>query len=78
MVSMPASNALKSPWLHFPFLERRGAVFPRLTWDGCSAVPLPAGGLGGSGGGRDLASPGIRKMIPLGGFPRASGGFRLS
>lgn len=78
VVFMPTSDALKSPRLHFPFLERRGADFPRPTWDACSAVPLPAAGLGGRGGGRDLASPGIRKMIPLGGFPRVSGRFRLS
>lgn len=71
-------DALKSPRLHFPFVERCGAASPGLTWDVCAAVPLPAGVLDGRGGGRVTASPRIRKMIPLGGFPWASGGFRVS
>lgn len=78
VVFMPTGDAPKSPRVCFPFLEQRGAVFPRLTWDACSVVPLPAGGLGGRGRSRDLAGPRVRKMTPLGGFPWASGGFRLS
>lgn len=82
VVFMPTSNALKSPRLHFPFLERRGAVFPRLTWDACPAVPLPDGGLWKEWGQRPGKSRNQENDplggLSLGGFPWASGGFRLS